>query len=327
MASTTPTNVDTSIPEIWAKDSLRRVKRLGFWGKFTGPEGSGAPITQKSELLNKPGDLMHIQVTDPLAGAGQTGDLGVVVGNEENLVTSEIKAAPDLYRHGVRVNSRAGKKSIMDLRSEARSRLEEWAKNKIDNLRFANLVASALPAPLGAETYAPTLYGPNNHPTVNGILVSDTLSVKAIQEIRTKMLAANAVPIDVAGDPMFFYVTHPYATFQLKQEARYESWVRDARERGKDNPFFKGALAVIDGVVIYEHFNVPLVTNAGSIQVAKGICFGQEFAVEALDENTSYDEDTFDYGHEYGLAVRFAFQTRRALELSSMQILTMAATV
>ena len=196
MASTTPTNVDSSIPEIWAKDSLRRVKREGFWGRFTGPEGSGAPIIQKTELLNKPGDLMHIQVTDPLTGNGQTGDTSTVVGNEENLLTSEIKSAPELYRHGVRVNSRASKKSILDLRSEARMRLEEWAKNKIDNLRFTNLVATSLPAPLGAETYSPTLYGPNSHNTVNGIVAGDTLSVKALQEIRTKMLAAQAVPID-----------------------------------------------------------------------------------------------------------------------------------
>jgi N4-gp56 family major capsid protein len=327
MATTTPTNVDSSIPEIWAKDSLRRVKRLGFWGKFTGPEGSGAAIIQKTELLGKPGDLMHIQVTDPLSGAGQTGDTSTVVGNEENLVTSEIKAAPLLYRHGVRLNSRAQKKSILDLRSEGRMRLEEWAKNKIDNERFNSLVATSLPAPLGAETYAPTLVGPNAHNTVNAIVAGDTLSVQFLQQLRVKMEAAMAVPLDDNGDPFYALVTHPYATYNLKQDTRYEAWVREAAERGKDNPLFRGALAMIDGIAIYQHFNVPVATNAGSVQYSKGLIFGKEFAVEALDEGVSYDEDTFDYNHEYGLAVRFAFQTRRALELSSMQVLTSAVTV
>lgn len=327
MSVTTPTNVDSSINEVWAKDVLRRHKVSGFWGRFVGAEGSGSPIIQKSELLNKPGDLIHIQVTDPLSGAGVTGDTAALTGNEEALATSEIKASPLLYRHGVRVNRRANKKSILDLRAETRLRLAEWGSTKMDTVRFAQFLASAMPAPLGAETYAPTFYRPNARTTRDLIVAGDTLKVIDLQAIKLKLVTALAKPLSVDGFPHYVLVTHPNATFQLKQEARYESWVREAEVRGGSNPFFRGALAVIDGVIVYEHPNVPRSNNSGAVPVADGIAFGAEAFIEALDENVHSEEESFDYGLEWGISYEFAFQPRRALELSSLQVQVSAPTV
>lgn len=328
MTTTTPTHVDSSIQEVWAKTVLRTHKVAGFWGRFVGAEGSGSPIIQKSELLNKPGDLIHIQVTNPLSGAGVEGDTAMLEGNEENLATSEIKASPVLYRHAVRTYRRAEKKSLLDLRNEAGERLAEWGADKMDKKRFELFTAAALPAPLGAETYAPTLYGPNAHVTRNTVVLADTLTVKALQEIKLKLTNALAKPLTIDGFPNYVLVTHPNATFQLKQEARYESWVRDAMQRGATNPFFRGAIAVIDGMIIYEHPNVNRSVNVGpAIQVADGVAFGAEAFIEALDEDTRSVERDFDYGNQLGVSYEFAFQPRRALELSSMQVMVSAPTV
>lgn len=327
MAVTTPTNVDSSIPEIWAKSVLRDHKVAGYWGKFVGKEGSGAPIIQRSELLGKPGDLIHVQVTDPLTGAGQEGDTAMVEGNEENLATTEKKVAPLLYRHGVRVYRRANKKSMLDLRSEARMRLAEWGMNKMDTKRFELILATALPAPLASETYnAPNVYVVGGGTGINDVGAGDVLTVKACQEIRLKLRIQRAKPLMVDGKPHFILVTHPYATFQLKQEARYESWVREAQVRGETNPFFRGALAVIDGLIIHDHENVPLATGTG-VQGATSIAFGGEAFVEGLDEDVSWAEDTFDYGNQFGVAYSFAFQPRRALELSSLKCFIAAVNV
>lgn len=325
MASTTPTNVDSAIPEVWAKLVLRDHKVKGFWGRFVGSEGSGAPLIQRTELLNKPGDLIHVQITNPLAGAGQTGDVASVQGNEEALLSTEQKISPLLYRHGVRAFRRAQKKSIIDLRSEARMRLAEWGMNRMDNERFSLFTASALPAPLAAEAYAPNIYRVNARANNAAVVAGDTWSVRFIQEVKLKLRIARSQPIDVDGHPMYIAVAHPYATFQLKQEARYEAWVREAAVRGSDNPFFRGALAVIDGLIIHEHENSPLV--ASTIQVNTGLAFGKEAFIEGLDEDVSWAEDTFDYGNELGVAYAFAFQPRRALELSSLQVVSAAVTV
>jgi N4-gp56 family major capsid protein len=336
VATTTPTNVDTSIPEVWAADVLRRHKAAGFWGRFV-----GSAIVQKSELLNKPGDLIHIQVTDPLSGAGVSGDTATLIGNEENLTTSEIKAAAELKRHAVRVNRRANKKSILDLRSEATMRLAEWGETKMDSMRFSTftgLTSAVLPAALAAETYTPNVFaiatadsandaGTTVGDTREDVALADTLTVKALQIIKLRLTTALAKPVSVDGFPHYALVTSPYATFQLKQESRYESWVREAHVRGADNPFFRGAIAVIDGMVIYEHPSVPRSANTAGVQVADGIAFGAEAFVEALDEQVHSNTETFDYGLEFGISYEFSFGPRRALELSSLQVKASAPTV
>ena len=235
-----------------------------------------------------------------------------------------MKVAPIQYRHGVRSFRRADKKSILDLRSEARMRLEEWSRNKIDSLRFSQFAATTLTED---ATYTPNVFVVGGGTGVNDIATTDDLTVAAIQALKLQLTLNLAKPIDVDGTPHYILVTHPYTTYQLKQESRYESWVREAHIRGENNPFFRGALAVVDGVIIYEHPSVAIVANATPVNVSKGIAFGAEAFVEALDENISFSEKLFDYDNEYGLAVRWAFRPRRALELSSLQVYATAETV
>lgn len=289
-ASTLPADVDSSIPEVWATNVLRKHYASGFWGRFVGGEGSGAPIIQKTELLNKPGDLIHVQVTDVLTGAGQKGDARVLTGNEEKLTTSEIKLSTDLYAHAVRVHRRANKKSILQLSTEAETRLAEWGAKKMDDLRFKLFLGDATVlaaeyASLAAEPYAPTVRVVNGGTTVDDVSAADTLTVDSIQQARLAMSNALAEPIMVDGFPVYIMVTHPNALYKLKREQEYRDWVKDAEVRGKDNPFFRGATVMIDGVVIFDHIHVPRVTNATSVKVSKSLMFGKEAFVEALDEN------------------------------------------
>jgi N4-gp56 family major capsid protein len=336
MTATTPTNVDSSIQEIWAKDVLRRQKIGAYWARFSGGEGSGSPIITKSELVGTAGDLIHIQVTDPLSGAGVQGDTAMLEGNEENLATSEIKAAPDLYRHGVRSYRRANKKSLLDLRNEAKLRLAEWGMAKMDAIRFANFLGTSLPAPLAGEVYnAPNKFflaatdGVDGGTTVGDsatdITGTDLLTVKAIQTIKLKLKMQHAKPLNLGGREGYVGVVHPYSTFDLKQDTRYEAWARDAQTRGEGNPLFTGALLMIDGVVIHEHESVPVSAGgAAGIQVASNLFFGAEAFVEAQDEDVTWVERDFDYGNQFGVAYSFAFQPRRALELNSLQVWTAA---
>jgi N4-gp56 family major capsid protein len=320
MTSTTPTHVLTSIPELWARKTLRTHKRAGFFGRFVGGEGSGAAIIQNTDLLNKPGDQVHVQITAPLAGAGVSGDTTALEGSEENLTTSELTVIPTLYRHGVRIYRRANKKSIIELRSEARMRLAEWGEEKMDDLRFASYVSSA-DINGGTSNYAPNLYIVGGGSDEDDVAAGDTLTVDALQEVKLALYEQQARPLRVDGDEMFALVTSPRSLHALKREAEYRDWVREAHVRGADNPMFKGAVAMIDGMVLYQHTNVPVANNAGSVPVASSIAFGAEAFIEGLDENVTWVEDTFDYDFEWGVAYSFAFQPRRALEQNSLQVL------
>lgn len=323
-ASTTPTDVDSSIPELWAKDTLREHLREGFWGRFM-----GSAIVQKTELLGA-GDTLHIQVTNPLSGAGVEGDTALLQGNEENLTTSEIKCLPKLIRHGVRTYRRANKKSIIDLREEAKMRLAEWGAEVMDDKRFLNfsLLTFAADANFGgdhgAETYTPNIYVAGGGSTgKSDVEVGDDLTVEAVQEIALKLYEQKARPVMIDGQEYFALVVAPYALHALKREAEYRDWVREAQVRGPENPFFRGSTAIVDGVVIFRHTNVPTGADGGAgtnVDYCQGIAFGREAFVEAVDEAPSWAEESFDYGNELGVGYGFAFEPRRALELSSCQV-------
>lgn len=321
MASTTPTNIDTSIQDIWSRRVLRTHVRNGFWGPFIGSPGSGMPIIQQSELLNAPGDTLRIQVTNPLSGGGVAGDTAVLQGNEENLVTSEMLCVPALLRHGVRSFRRAGKKSIIDLREEAGLRLSEWGMDKLDAARFANFQSVAT---MNGQTYTPNFKYAGAATSNATLSTAMVLTVADIRKLRALLLNNKAKPFRVDGRDWFFLVVHPFAALDLKGDATYNTAVQNAMPRASDNPIFTGAVCAIDGIVIYESFNVGYAVGGvgGTVPIQKALAFGQEAFVEALDENVSWVEDTFDYGNEWGVAYGFSAQARRALELSSIQFQT-----
>lgn len=314
---TTPTLVDTSIPELWSKSVLRQMLRDGFWQRFIGGEGSGSAIIRKTDLLNNAGDTIHINVTDVLVGSGVSGDTAELIGNEEALATTEKKVIPTLYRHAVLINRRANKKSIIDLRGEAKLRLGEWGGQKMDNLRFAAFNSASA---LHTETYTPNVRVVGGGTGVNDIAAGDKLDVPTIQQCVLDLYTRNAKPLLIDGQEHFVLVAHPNALYDLKRSAEYTDWVQQAAIRGAENPFFKGSVAIIDNVVIFQHTNVATATNNVPTTVAKNIMFGAEAFIEGVDETVSWYEDEYDYGQKWGVAFSFAMEARRALEKNSIQV-------
>src|SRR3954452_12147577 len=117
MATTTVSSADAAIPEVWARKALRSTLRDAFWSRFTGPVGSGAAVIQRTELLDGPGDVMHIPITSSLAGAGRREEQ-TLVGNEEVLPITNLGVCPVYYRHAVRTNHLAQQRSVIDILGE-----------------------------------------------------------------------------------------------------------------------------------------------------------------------------------------------------------------
>lgn len=326
MTATTGTHVDSSIQELWSKLTLRDHLRQGFWANLTGDEGSRSAIIQKNDLVSQPGDTIHIQVTNPLTGSGQTGDNETLEGSEENLTSSSKKVVPVFFRHGVRWRRRANKKSLIDLRGEARMRLAEWGGEKMDDTRFTNFTqATGL---FNGEVYTPNeLFCGASSTTVATVGATDVLSVEELQKIKLTLYNNKALPLKTAGgEDVFAIVCHQNAIYDLKRDTEYKDWVREAAVRGPDNPFFRGSVAMVDGMLIFQHSNVPVLDGdgEGGIDVAANIAFGAEAFIEGVDEAPSWEEDDFDYKAEFGIAYEFGFQPRRALEKNSLIVYTSA---
>ncbi len=114
-------------------------------------------------------------------------------------------------------------------------------------------------------------------------------------------------------------VAAPNTLYDLKRSDEYRDWVREAALKGEGNPFFRGALAMVDGVLIFQHNNVTTANDgAASVAVSRNLLFGAEAFIEGVDEAPAWFEDDFDYGNEFGIAYSFAFQPRRGLEKNSL---------
>jgi len=324
MAVTTPTDVATSIPEKYAAAVLRDMKKDTFWSNLASKEAGQGAIREKTELLNKPGEQVHIQVTAPLTGVGQSGDIQTLEGNEEKLSTSEIIVTTTYYRHGVRVNNRAQKKSMLNLRNEARLRLAEWGRDKLDTMRFANFTAAA-----GAnESYGTQqIRYVGGVGTVNGIVAADKLTLTEISKAKYVMKANGAHPWNIRGNKYFGLVIEDWVEYDLKElDTSYAQAEREAGVRGHENPLFTGAGAIWNGVIIYAADRVVAApsTAATPVRVAHNLMFGKEAFVEAYGSKPSWAEDTFDYGHEFGVAYGFDYGCQRSFEDYSLQIVTSA---
>jgi N4-gp56 family major capsid protein len=314
MTATNPVAIDSSIPELWAKLTLRDSLRAGFWAKFVGDEGARSPIVRRSELLNAPGDTIHIQTSSPLSGSGVVGDTTALEGQEEAMALAAIKVIPVYRRHAVLLNNRGVKKSIVDMRAEAKLRLAEWAQEKMDDVRFANFTSTA---PMNGETYTPEFTVVGGGTTgASDVGTADLMDVVSLQIAKLDLYNNRAKPLmENDGNEFFGMVAHPNTLYNLKRNDEYRDWVREAAVRGSDNPFFKGAIAMIDGVLIFQHNNVP--ATSGSPDVSSNILFGAEAFVEGLDEGVTWFEKDFDYQLQHGIAFGFAFQPRRGLAINS----------
>ena len=305
MSVTNLSAADNAIPEIWAARVLRDMLRKSDWAGLSGQPGMGHPITRYEEILNGPGDKINVTTTSALVGAGKT-DEQTLEGQEEALSLGTTQLTPVLYRHAVRMGRLAAQKSVVDLREEAKVRLAEWAAVKIDNARFTAATLSS---------GSPNVSYSAGRSSIGTVAVGDKLTAAEVMGVRKVMITQNATPLVAKnGSPMFGMFITPKQHYDLQQDSGYNTAVLQGSPRGAENEWFSGSVAVIAGVALFVSTRVPTATDgAASAQVARNPVFGAEALIEGWGNNVSWDEDHFDYGGEFGVAIKFGFQAKRGL--------------
>lgn len=88
------------------------------------------------------------------------------------------------------------------------------------------------------------------------------------------------------GEEWFVMFVHPRAMRDLRNDATMTQANREAMERGKDNPLFRGGDLLWDGVIIREIFDLELIAGAGAsgIDVAHNFLAGQSALAVAYGE-------------------------------------------
>lgn len=301
MSRTTSGDVSDQIKELWSKRLFAEAEDLTFWHRFEGPEGSSMPIVRKDDLEKESGDTIKTDIVLALNGAGLTGDTdqGLLDGNEEKLVFRQTSMTVDALRHGVRWTKKGKIQINHDMRSSGLGQLRKWLAGKLDDAIWDEITgAGSTTLPTLAQAFA----GANS--AISGVDTTDLLDLDLISDVKAyAQKAARIEPMKTSGGEEYFGLAiDPYVNLGLKKSSAYQQAMREARERGADNPLFTGATAVWDGVIIFVSNRVPTAADGtGNAVVARNVFFGAQALSRAYAYYPDWTEQYFSYGEEQGI--------------------------
>jgi hypothetical protein len=135
-------------------------------------------------------------------------------------------------------------------------------------------------------------------------------SVLSNAKILAQTASPNIRPIRTKGDEEWFVAfLHPYQIRDLVlSDTTFQAANREARERSKENPLFRGADFVWDGIIIRSIPEIPLVAassigSGASVVTAQAYLCGAQALGYGLAKRWTSKTETFDYGDKVGVAI------------------------
>lgn len=317
MALTTIATGDSLAAKLWSKTLMKDTLTKMWYRKFIG-EGANSIIQILPETKKSKGDKVTYGLRMQLSGSGRTGQ-DVLEGNEEDLTFYNAALYVDLMRHAVKTDTTISQQRLeYDLRKEARDALSDWWAQRLDSYMFRYLAGdtaltyagnTAVSADASHVVFASTCTAESEMTTAH------TFTLGLIDEavIIAKTVSPLIRPVRVDGDDYWCVVLHPKQVYDLRTSTATGAWLdlQKAAMTGmgqKDNPIFKGSLGTYNGCILYESNNVHSGTYGSSSRTvyrailmgaqSGAIAFGQQGGVDQF----SWDEETFDYGKNWGVA-------------------------
>jgi N4-gp56 family major capsid protein len=279
--------------------------------------GSDACVQVKTDLEGKKGDRVTFGIRKLLTGAGVS-EGTPLEGNEEALVTYDFNVTLGQKRHAVRDDGTMSRqRTIVDIPEEARSALKDWMSERIerDSLDALGLLSTSSVAPS-------KIFYRNSSGVVTATAVAATaksgldatnskLNTDLIVALKTyAMTGGNRTmvplrPIKTDGERVYVLMVHPDCLYDLEVDSNFEAAHRDAMERGKTNPLFKGAVAYWRGVIVRSNELIGVGTDGGggSVAWARSALLGAQALCWAWGERPEVVEKEFDYDNEMGWAI------------------------
>ena len=289
----------------WAKELQSEVSKGVYFSKFMG-EGPGNAIHVKQMEEGKGKDVTF-GLVNQLTGSAITGDSSLE-GNEQSLSTFSNTVSTNQKRLAVRDTGKfANSKVLYDFRSTSLDLLKTQYAELIDADIF-----SALSATSGTHAYyradaSASVYATSDPKAA--LADADSITLADISALKTLAQIGGSAnyrmrPIRVDGNDYYVLVLHPEVAYDLFELDEFQQIQREAQVRGDDNPLFKGALGIYNGVVIHAHEGVNTFDNGGGAAVkgARNLFMGAQAACFAEASDMMWVEKTFDYGNQLGIS-------------------------
>ena len=288
-------------------------------------------IQVKEDLTKKKGDTLHYALVNSLSGSATTGS-NTLEGNEEDLSTRSFPLTVEQYRHAVRVPAFENQKSSIDLRNAARGQLMNWEQEftrdkVITALGSINGVAYGSASEVQKDAWLAdnadrVLFGAavqnnsgNDHSAslANIDNTADQLTASAISLMKRMAKTANPKirpikPRNINGMQSDYFILFAPSLLvrDLANSTAFQQANREARERGKGNPLFKGADYVYENILVVEVEDIGVISGVGAagIDVAPAYLCGAQAIAMGWSKRPQTITEKFDYEDKEGVAIR-----------------------
>lgn len=335
MALTDFSSLTNAQKKLWSTKVWREGRDQAFWfvNGFMGRDTGDAtkPVHYVTELTKtERGDRCIMQIVLDLQNDGVVAD-NELEGNEENLVNDDIEIKTDQLRHGVKSKGRMSEqKTIVRFREQAQDKLAFWLADTMDELGFltasgisysskTNGAARSSTSQLPSLAFAADVTAPSTNrklfvdsTSTATIATTDTMTWDILHDANARAKRKRIKPIRIDGKSFYAIVMSPEQLRDLKKDDDYKNAVSRAGVRGSDNPLFRGAVVVVDGLIIFESNKVynTLGLASGSkwgagstVDGAQALLLGaQALGFARIGEAAWEESDNTDYGNKQGIA-------------------------
>lgn len=335
MALTDFASLTNAQKKVWSTKVWREGRDQAFWfvNGFMGRDTGDAtkPVHYVTELTKtEGGDKCVMQIVLDLQNDGVVGD-NELEGHEENLVNDDITISIDQLRHGVKSRGKMSEqRTVLRFREQAQDKLAFWLADTLDEIGF--LIASGISLTkntngttrsatsqlsslaFNADVTAPTSNRVTyiNSTSTATLSTTDTLSWDAVHDANAKAKRKRIKPIRINGQSFYALIISPEQLRDLKKDDDYKNAVARAGTRGPDNPLFRGAVTVVDGIMIFETNKVCNTLGlasgskwgaASTVDGAQALLVGaQALGFARIGEAVWEESDNTDYGNRQGVA-------------------------
>ncbi len=332
MPRTTLSTSDALRKQAWEEKLYRdTVKKSFFMTRMAGDSSKIVHVKEnlagKGKSRTRTGDKLTFGLRmriDPIRNPGVISGQKLK-GREVTLTTYNYSIELERYRQAISQGSPIDwARAAFSIPEESRSALEDWGTEKIDLLCFDALGLSR------GSTVTPSrvIYRTASGTTVTATASTAKSALDAVDSKLTpemvsfmKTYAETGAdrdfipirPVNVDGEDFYVLLVHPDVLYDWKQDPTVQQANREAMERGKGNPLFRGSKYVWDNVIIFSHENVAIGTDGGggSIPWSKAALLGAQALTWAWGERPSIVEDTEDYEEDHFLAWRMTAKVRK----------------
>ena len=332
----------------WATMLSVAVNKSSYFARKMTGEGKDArlPIQRIDDLEQGSGDEVTVDLLMPMSMEPVVGD-ETLAGKEQALKYYTDRLRIDQVRGGADLGPRMSKKrTLRDLRQDAKRASTDWWKRLMDELYFIYLSGSRgtgaghVWSANNAFFNVNPLTAPDNMHMMYGGTATSKASLTAADGFKLRLIdkavakaetmggdgtdELSMLPIQIEGGEHFVALMHTYQFDSLKSDTATGQWLdiqkAAAGAEGRKNPIYEGSEGMYASVILHKHRNVIGFNDYGAgsnLPARRALILGSQAAMVAYgsgdgETRFSWTEEEKDHGNSVAIGTHSIMGVKKA---------------